>query len=68
MHLVERRHPVDARLLDEDLGDLVGQQAGGLLGELADRRAVRLHADGVDRRVGAAPVGHLADRAPRSSS
>ena len=31
-------------------GDRVGQQAGERLGELADGRAVRLHADRVDRR------------------
>ena len=30
------------------LGDGVGQEAGQAVGELADRRAVRLHADRVD--------------------
>ena len=44
-------------------GDRVRQQPRQLVGDPGDRRAVRLHADGVDDRVGAAAVGHLADRA-----
>ena len=43
-------------------GDPVGQQARHGLRQLAERRAVRLHADRVDDGVGAAAVGHLAHR------
>ena len=39
-----------------------GSRPDDLLGHLADRRAVRLHADRVDDRVGAAAVGQLAER------
>ena len=59
---VQDAHAVDAGLLDHLPGDRVGQQAGHLLGQLADRRAVGLHADRVDHRVGAAAVGELAQR------
>jgi hypothetical protein len=57
----ERTQPVDAGALDHRPGDRVGQVAGRLLGELAKRRAVRLHADSIDGRVGAATVRELAD-------
>jgi hypothetical protein len=58
---VEGVQPVDARLLHHLLGHRVRQQPGDLLGHLRPRRAVRLHADRVDHRVGTAPVGHRAD-------
>ena len=57
---VERAEPVDAGRLDRLAGDRVGQEARQPVRELADRRAVRLHADGVDHRVRPPPARLLA--------
>ena len=62
---VEGRQPVDAGALHELRRERVGQEAGHRLHELGGGRAVRLHADGVDDGVGAAAVGHAADRVGR---
>ena len=58
----QRRQPVDRRFFGDLGGERVGQQAGRLLGQLGERgaRAVGLHADRVDGRVGTAAVGQLA--------
>ena len=47
----------------------LGSRPSAFCGGLGDRRAVRLHADGVDHRVRAAAVGQLADpRRPTPST
>ena len=57
---VQRAEAVDARRLHDLARDGVGEEAGEGVRELAARRAVRLHADRVDHRVGAAAAGELA--------
>lgn len=58
---VQGSQPVDARVLHQRLGDRVGQEAGHPLCGLGERGAVRLHADGVDDGVRAAPLAELPD-------
>jgi hypothetical protein len=53
---VQRGEPVDTGLLHDRPRDGVGQQPSEPVRELADRRAVRLHADGVDDRDRAAAI------------
>ncbi|PSK62863.1 hypothetical protein B0E53_05229 [Micromonospora sp. MH33] len=60
---VQHREPVHAGLVGHGLRQLVGEQPDGGLGDLAQRRAVRLHADRVDHRVRAAPVDQVDQRA-----
>jgi hypothetical protein len=59
---VEDGQAVDPALLDQPRRELVGQVAGEGVRELAERRAVRLHPDGVDHRVGPATVGAVAQQ------
>ncbi len=59
---VEGSQPVDAGLRHRLARNEVRQQANGVLDQLIDQGAVRLHADGVDHRVRAQTAGDVADR------